>query len=514
MRICLLRFANPFAWTHHYTQAFRQFGEVLTAGPPFDDSFMAAVGARNMPPWAEKNDIEAHFSGEVDLRAMLPAGWEPDLIVGISDFGRPMSPAMSGMRCPKVYLSIDTWQSPIDYIDAMQYDFVFAAQREFVPRLRATGARRVQWLPLGCNPRMHHPVETEQQFDVTFVGSAFSHIHAERRRLLEMLQRHFQVGIRQIVHGESMSRFFCQGRLAFNHSAVFDLNMRIFEAMAMRCVLLTNIESAKNGLLDLFEHGKHLLVYRNEEELLELAKAYLADSGAREGIAQAGYSEVMAKHTYVHRVQTILDTVAGEVPGFNTPSAWPLQTGTTLAELLPSGLGAVVDLGFSHPEGKTELHALGLRSFIGIGRVPPADTSPWDAILTWPGTEAYPAHADAVIIESFAPLVKSPLEILQFAWNLLDEGGVLVFRLTSRELVNLNLQLDAEALNQWLRGLNFHMHEVRVVNQPASGWPPGLLFQTRKRTRTLVDVVAEGLAPLTVDASSILEFARRFPEGM
>ena len=514
MRICLLKFANPFAWTHHYTEAFRQFGEVLTVGPPFDDSFMAAVGAQSMPPWAKRNDIEAHLSAEVDLAALLPEGWVPDLVVGISDFGRPMSPGMNGLACPKVYLSIDTWQSPIDYIDAMQYDFVFAAQREFVPRLRATGARRVEWLPLACNPDMHHPVDSDPRFDITFVGSAFSHVHAERRRLLEVLRKRFAVGIQQVLHGEAMSRFFCQGRLAFNHSAVADFNMRIFETLAMGCTLLTNVEPERNGLLELFEDRKHLLIYRSEQELIELARAYLADDQARTEVARAGYAKVLEKHTYAHRVKTILDAVAAEVPGFGNPAAWPPRTGAVLAELIPAGAGTIIDLGFHLHRGKETLRHLGLRTLIGIGRIPPDDTRPWDATCVWPGPGPYPGEADVVLIESFAPLVKPPQEVIRFARERLGQGGTLLFRLSAGELMNLGVPLEPEALNQWLRGLDLHLLEVRAVNQPAQGWPPGLLFQTRKRTRTLVEVVDEGLAALPVDASAIREFARQFPEGM
>jgi hypothetical protein len=62
---------------------------------------------------------------------------------------------------------------------------------------------------------------------------------------------------------------FARARLTFNHSAVYEPNMRIFEVLAMGGALLTNREAERNGLLDLFRDGEHLVVYNSEADLLD-----------------------------------------------------------------------------------------------------------------------------------------------------------------------------------------------------------------------------------------------------
>ena len=141
--------------------------------------------------------------------------------------------------------------------------------------------------------------------DISFAGSIALPIHQERHDLVTRLQSEFTVNARTSLYGHALNRLCCSGTLTFNHSAVRDLNMRIFEAMAMGVPLLTNREAEANGLLDLFEDGTHLIIYNNAEDLVSKARAYLGDDAARERIATTGRAEVLARHTYEHRVQTI-----------------------------------------------------------------------------------------------------------------------------------------------------------------------------------------------------------------
>ncbi len=66
---------------------------------------------------------------------------------------------------------------------------------------------------------------------------------------------------------------------------------------------------------ELFEDGKHLVMYKTLEEAAEKARYYIAHEAERQAIAEAGYQEVRAKHTFVHRAKAILDTC---LPGWKT----------------------------------------------------------------------------------------------------------------------------------------------------------------------------------------------------
>ncbi len=512
MRVCILALANPLFWTRHYVDAFRQCADVRTVGPPFGPEFLATLQMARLPDRARPNDVETSLDG-VELARVLPRGWEPDLIVAISDFGRPLNPQMRQFSCPKVYLSIDTWQSPRDYFDARLYDFVFVAQREYVPRLRATGSRNVYWLPLGCNPAVHYPARVAKTCDIAFAGALVGGVHEERRRLITALQRRFTVRSHQRVYGEALCRACCRGRFVFNHSAVSDLNMRVFETLAMKSVLLTNRDSARNGLFDLFQDGNHLLVYDNEDHLVSLVERYLDDETERERIARAGYDEVMAKHTYAHRVQTMLSIVAERVPGFPRPAPASNEM-RALPDHLPPDPGVVVDLGMMLAPQAEALRKKGVTALIGIAPNPIHAEHAWDQTFQWPGNEPYPKNVDTVMMDTFQWFSEDPAAAFRFAHQLLSEGGVLLFRLAVNEVVPLGLPQDTAAFGQWLLTLDFHLTGAHQINHKITGQPESFIFHARKRTRTLMDVVEEGLRGIPFENNAIRKYVAQFPAGI
>lgn len=80
------------------------------------------------------------------------------------------------------------------------------------------------------------------------------------------------------------------------------LNMRVYEAMASGCLLLTDDRADVHTL---FSEGEHLLVYRSPWELRQLALRGLADEAWRRRIAAAGRAHVLAGHTYDARLRGV-----------------------------------------------------------------------------------------------------------------------------------------------------------------------------------------------------------------
>ena len=101
---------------------------------------------------------------------------------------------------------------------------------------------------------------------------------------------------------------YSRSRSVFNRSIRNDVNMRVFEAAGCGSLLLTN-DLTNNGLAELFTDGKHLVTYRSADELLEKLAFYLKHDKAREQIATAGYAEVLARHTYLHRMSQLLRSI-------------------------------------------------------------------------------------------------------------------------------------------------------------------------------------------------------------
>ena len=509
MRVCVLAQASPCTWVAHYAAAFRACCETLVVGPAPDSETLKAWDHRDKAAHLiAPNDVTCDFEAqEIDLLGLLPQGWTPDLVVGIAGLGGdPLYRHAARLTCPTVFLSIDTWQCLLDYRQALGYDFVFAAQREFVGHLRATGSRHVFWLPLACDPEVHHPVDTVATHDIGFAGSVSAPVHAERKRLIEALGRRFTVRSAESVFGDDMCELFARCRLAFNYSAVQELNMRIFEVLAMGRLLLTNREASVNGLEDLFEDGKHLVVYHSENDLLEKAAAYLADDASRRAVADAGRAEVRAKHTYAHRVQTILETVRDYAPPCDFRTTATAYHGERLEDYLPTIPGAVVDVGLASEASKVALRRRGVTRFEGVA-VSPGDAEKrqgsYDAMAVWPGK--WPAGVDTAVVGELTVLPCSLDDVLARVHAILHPGGTLVLRLRGNELDAAGLKPDAAILSAWLESHDFHL---RLVETGLAG---GGVLLARKRTRRLADVAAEVLGRLNVPGLDLDGLLRRIP---
>lgn len=92
------------------------------------------------------------------------------------------------------------------------------------------------------------------------------------------------------------------------------LNMRVYEALGMGKLLLTN--RVKNIMDEeepdiFFKDGKHLVIYENPQDLVNKCKYYRDHPEEREAIAKAGQEEVYKYHTYDIRAETVINEMRG-----------------------------------------------------------------------------------------------------------------------------------------------------------------------------------------------------------
>jgi 2-polyprenyl-3-methyl-5-hydroxy-6-metoxy-1,4-benzoquinol methylase len=248
------------------------------------------------------------LKGLVDVEHFLPGELERvprygvDLYLNIDDGLRYTLPRELH---PSAWWAIDTH---LDFqgclAKAHDFDFVFAAQRDGAAQLRDEGISTT-WLPLACDPDIHRKHEGEKQFDVCFVGNIFPGPRAE---LLDLLQRRFRNMLVGQRYFEDMARTYSASRVVFNRSIANDVNMRVFEALACGSLLVTN-DLRDNGQAEMFQDGTHLATYQGAEELVDKIQFYLVQDVARERIASAGRAEVLARHTYLHRMKQLLEKV-------------------------------------------------------------------------------------------------------------------------------------------------------------------------------------------------------------
>jgi len=209
-------------------------------------------------------------------------------------------------KAPTAYYAIDShisFERHFKHAGVEEFDYVFVAQKDYVPKYREGGCEKVCWLPLACDPDIHRRYELPLCYDIAFIGKAIP--GTERELLVSQLQARYKMYAgRAYLH--EMARIYSQSRIVFNKSIGGDLNMRVFEAMSCGRLLVT--DSISNGLTELFVDGEHLVIYRSLNDLLTKVENYLSDEERREQIASKGADEVRRKHTYANRIEQIVNS--------------------------------------------------------------------------------------------------------------------------------------------------------------------------------------------------------------
>jgi len=208
------------------------------------------------------------------------------------------------IKCPKpnAYWTSDTHLG-YDYRleKAHEFDYVFCAQRKAVDDFIKAGLKNVFWLPHAVCPDAYKPIDAIKKYDVCFVGHINSY---NRAKILDCLFKKFPNFFFGQRLFEDAAEIFCRSKVVFNSAIKDDLNMRVFEVLATRSLLLTE---AVPTLDILFKNGVHLVTYKNSEEMLEKAGYYIKHPEEAGKIAQAGYDEVMKNHTFRNRADYILE---------------------------------------------------------------------------------------------------------------------------------------------------------------------------------------------------------------
>jgi spore maturation protein CgeB len=190
--------------------------------------------------------------------------------------------------------------------------FPIAFDERVLERLRANG--------VDPDPRSHREV------GVAFVGGLNAGVHPAGVALVERLARRLPLEawgyggdvlpadspLRARYRGEAwgldMYGALARARISLNRhieaAEGFANNMRIFESTGVGSLLVT--ESAPN-LGDLFEPGREVVAYDDEEDLVARVEHYLTHDDERREVAAAGQERTLREHTYGRRIAELAD---------------------------------------------------------------------------------------------------------------------------------------------------------------------------------------------------------------
>lgn len=240
--------------------------------------------------------------GKYDLN--IHVDWGEDGLTGILPYVPIETPHPMAYWASDTHIQTPTSDSyPYRLEIAKKADFVFVAQKRGLEQMVKDGVKNPIWLPHAVEPQAYPKFDLlSKKYDVCFVG----HVNSKNRQdALDRLFKEFP----NFYYGQKLfdeaARKYAESKICFNISMADDLIMRVFEVMGTGSFLLTNWVPT---IEEFFEDGKHLVLYKSLDEMVDKAKYYLEHDEERERIAQAGYEEVMKKHTIQNRVNVILKT--------------------------------------------------------------------------------------------------------------------------------------------------------------------------------------------------------------
>jgi spore maturation protein CgeB len=255
------------------------------------------------------------------------------------------------------------------------FDFNLHAEKDVRDKFLAIGANPVWW-PMASNPKYFKPLDLPRTIQTSFVGGCYAlraryiaHLlengidaHAygpgwqreagrrwrgtalhtllvfraalaatpeARARASGLLAENdfqnfiaarFPANLHPPVSDEELVALYSRSQVSLGFLEVYDqhdpsrpivqhIHLREFEAPMCAALYFTGYT---DELAEMFEPDKEVVVYRNQHELLDKARYYLAHPDIGEGIRQAGLMRALSEHTYKRRFETLFRQIGLE----------------------------------------------------------------------------------------------------------------------------------------------------------------------------------------------------------
>ncbi len=218
------------------------------------------------------------------------------------------------------------FNSLVRYI-APSYDYIFTASERAMEMYKRIGCNNVHFLPFACEPTVHRRVKLSDEetrlygSDICFVGT----YTLRRGRIIKLLKKvglkvkvwgpywkYFFHGVEADdgIYGTEMVKAFNAAKIVLNVHMEDDLpykvNMRTFEATGSGAFLLTD---NAYGIDNMFKSGEEVIVYNDNNELIKLARYYIAMKEERKRISERAQKRAYKEHTYIQRLTTLIKII-------------------------------------------------------------------------------------------------------------------------------------------------------------------------------------------------------------
>jgi spore maturation protein CgeB len=269
--------------------------------------------------------------------------FSPDVILLISSSGNMILSESFVRIKQKIDAPIVVWfgDDPLRFYQetkkVLYYDYLFIGDPSLVEKLKLITKSPVEYLPGAADPDIFKPVDltdndvAEFGCDIGFVGAGYYEDGGGfmRAKILETLSSYNlkiygDPGWKFLYNDFPFLKSAFQGRILpvqdtnkFHNAAKIVMNIhhpqnkywasvRTFEIGASGAFQLID---ARKGIEDLFKLNEEIVCYRSLAELRELVDYYLGHAEERVAIAQKLRKKILGKHTYLHRMVSILEFI-------------------------------------------------------------------------------------------------------------------------------------------------------------------------------------------------------------
>ena len=322
MKVLVVGKQNSLFWVENTIDAFHISG-VTVEGFYLNKLDIVDTINKNVLKLFSKNFVNKKLSQILERKII---SFNPDLILVISPF----------MYKSEVFDCLDRFDNIIKFAWigdvfgqeqlklASKFDKLFVTDYAFINKSQVFKFPSSKYLPLAVNQKRFYDMKLYRSRNLLFIASYtkqretfLNQINSIEVKVVgakwnkNNLARNIycfnkNITIDDVALAYNKSKFILN--IKHEHNVIDGLNMRTFEAIsAGGCLLQDYVKDVELN----FEIDKDIVIYKNLEELNELISKLDKDKRFYDTIIKNGQKIVSQKHTYNHRIKTILEIFKG-----------------------------------------------------------------------------------------------------------------------------------------------------------------------------------------------------------
>jgi hypothetical protein len=245
-------------------------------------------------------------------------GFKPDLIL---TYGLRYSLEFEGLdevTIPKAHIIIDffpargdykgSWDRSVAFFKKNKYDIYFTRYINQIDYLDQAGVKGLKfWLPFSVDETKYVDQGLDRKDCIFTSSNDRKDVYPDRARLKNLLRKKFTIINDKVFH-ERYINSINASKICFINTNVFNtFNMKYTEFSACGSFILTNECHELDSLG--YKDGEHLVIYRDDKDLIDKASYYLEHDKERERIAANGKRWTLKHFTNKEMVNGLIKTL-------------------------------------------------------------------------------------------------------------------------------------------------------------------------------------------------------------